>query len=610
MYKDSMLENFRWTGSKTGQTQSGETQSGSSYEAAGGSKSNSSDYVYATNDTDGGSDLENQGTPVEKSNPLGYSVGPLSVVVLILQGVVGTGIFSTPGSVLKSMGSIGSTYVLWLLCFFLPLFSIYIYIEYAGYFPRRNGGDVAYLEKAYPKPKFLVPTVYAAVSVVLSYTTTSALAFGQYILSTVEDKAQVWHYRGIAIGALTFSALCIAVSTKWSLRLQNLLGFIKVVFMIFLVILGWVVLGGHTKVKDPHASFRNVWEGTTSDGNEIANSIIKVAFSYSGFSYAFGVVAEHMRHENDSEEQAKKKLLKTYSFYVPISMCVIFVFYILMITAYYASATPEELKHSGNTIATTMFKNVFGNRAATQGLAAMVALSSFGHLVTAVLSHSRALRECGRQGVLPFSQFWTQTKPFGTPIGPVFITWLINFIMIVAPPAGSAYNFILDMGTYSSYIFTLCLIIGLLKIRRERRLKGLGNEGHYLPLPCIIILLLFHIMVIAIAFVPPKGTLIGSDVTFFYATYPIVTICILFACGFYYLVWRFALPKVGKYVHREVIYHLENGELGNKIVKVKLKDLEEWDQEHETDDNGVATKIEVHREKIETGSNKDVELVG
>lgn len=570
-------------------------------------KTNSSDYLY-TNETDGTSDFEDQGVPVEKSNPLGYSVGPLSVVVLILQGVVGTGIFSTPGTIVKSMGSIGATYVLWLLCFFLPLFSIYIYIEYAGYYPKRNGGDVAYLEKAYPKPKFLIPAVYAAVSVILSYTTTSALAFGQYILSTVETEVKVWHYRGIAIGALTFSCLCIAVSTNWSLRLQNILGFIKIVFMCFLVILGWVVLGGHTKVEDPHASFRNVWEGTTTDGNKIANSIINAAFSYSGFSYAFGVVAEHMRNENDSEEQAKKKLLKTYSVYVPISMCVIFVFYILIITGYYASATPEELKNSGNTIATTMFKNVFGNKAATKGLAAMVALSSFGHLITAVLSHSRALRECGRQGVLPYSQFWTQTKPFGTPIGPIFVTWLVNFIMIVAPPAGSAYNFIVDMGTYSGYIFTLFLVIGLLRIRRDRKLKGLGTKGQYLPLPLIIILLLFEVMVIAIAFVPPKGTLIGSDVTFFYATYPIVTISILFLCGMYYVVWRFTLPKLGNYVHREVIYRLENGELGNKIVKVKLKDLEEWDREHETDDNGVAIKIvEVVKENIETNSNKEVE---
>lgn len=558
-------------------------------------------------------------TPEEKTNPLGYSVGPFSVVILILQGVVGTGIFSTPGSILKSMGSIGSTYVLWLLCFFLPICSIFIYIEFAGYFPKRNGGDVAYLEQAYPKPKFLIPTVYAAVSVILSFTTSSALAFGQYILSAAEIEAKTWYYRGIAIGALTGSCLFVALSTKWSLKLQNLLGFIKIIFMTFMVILGWVVLSGATKVKDPHQSFRNTWEGTTTNGNDIANSIIKVAFSYSGYSYAFGVVAEFVgnqdKNKNLSPKQQQKSLMKVFALYVPISMVVIFVYYILMLTAYYAAASPHEIKTSGNSVATLLFKNAFQNKAATKALSAMVALSAFGHLITAVISHSRSLRECGRQGVLPFPKFWTSTKPLNTPLGPIFVTWLVNFIMIVAPPAGSAYNFIVDMGSYSGYVFTLILIIGLLKVRRDRKLKGLDSTGQYLPLPFIIILLLFYLFVIAIAFVPPKHGLIGSDVTFFYATYPIVTIGLFFVCGAYYFIWRFTLPKIGNYVHREVMYQLKNGELGNTIIKVKLDDLEEWDREHETDENGVSRKLITEIQTIEvndslsSGKKQDDEII-
>jgi amino acid transporter len=549
-------------------------------------------------------------TPEEKVNPLGYSVGPISVIVLILQGVVGTGIFSTPGSVLKSMGSIGATYVLWLTCFLLPLFSTYLYIEFAGYYPKRNGGDVAYLEQAYPKPKFFVPTVYAAISVVLSFTTSSALAFGQYILSAAEVEAKTWYYRGIAIGALTFASLCISLSTKWSLKLQNVLGFVKIIFMTFMVVLGWVVLSGATKVKDPHQSFHNVWEGTTTSGNNIANSIIKVTFSYGGYNYAFGVVAEFMGHKkNVSEKKAKKHLLKVFAVYVPISLFVIFVYYILIITAYYAAASPQQIKSSGNSVATLLFKNAFENTAATKALSAMVSLSAFGHLITAILSHSRALRECGRQGVLPFPKFWTSTKPFGTPLGPIFITWLVNFIMIVAPPAGSAYNFIVDMGSYSGYIFTLFLIFGLLKIRRERRLKGLGKKGQYLPLPLIILLLLFELFVIAIAFVPPKGTLIGSDVSFFYATYAIVTIGLLLVCAAYYFIWRYTLPKLGNYVHREVIYRLENGELGNTVVKVKLDELEEWDKEHDTDENGVSRKLVTQSLEIDDSASSQNEQV-
>lgn len=46
-----------------------------------------------------------------------------------------------------------------------------------------------------------------------------------------------------------------------------------------------------------------------------------------------------------------------------------------------------------------------------------------------------------RQGVLPFPKFWASTKPFGTPIGPYFTKWIVTIIMILAPPAGDAFNF-------------------------------------------------------------------------------------------------------------------------------------------------------------------------
>lgn len=33
------------------------------------------------------------------------------------------------------------------------------------------------------------------------------------------------------------------------------------------------------------------------------------------------------------------------------------------------------------------------------------------------------------------------TKPFGTPLGPYLLKWGMTFIMIVAPPAGDAFQF-------------------------------------------------------------------------------------------------------------------------------------------------------------------------
>lgn len=46
-----------------------------------------------------------------------------------------------------------------------------------------------------------------------------------------------------------------------------------------------------------------------------------------------------------------------------------------------------------------------------------------------------------RQGVLPYPEFWASTKPFGTPLGPCLISWFMTFLMIVAPPAGDAFQF-------------------------------------------------------------------------------------------------------------------------------------------------------------------------
>lgn len=71
----------------------------------------------------------------------------------------------------------------------------------------------------------------------------------------------------------------------------------------------------------------------------------------------------------------------------------------------------------------------------------LVILSAFGNLVTVLIGQSRVIREIGRQGVLPYPKFWVTTKPFGTPIGPYILKWAMTVLMIVAPPAGDAFDF-------------------------------------------------------------------------------------------------------------------------------------------------------------------------
>jgi len=57
-----------------------------------------------------------------------------------------------------------------------------------------------------------------------------------------------------------------------------------------IAITGLVVLGGHTRVQDPHANFRNSFAGTSSNGNGLATALVKVNFAYAGFE----VILHHL----------------------------------------------------------------------------------------------------------------------------------------------------------------------------------------------------------------------------------------------------------------------------------------------------------------------------
>jgi len=53
------------------------------------------------------------------------------------------------------------------------------------------------------------------------------------------------------------------------------------------------------------------------------------------------------------------------------------------------------------------------------------------------------VQEIGREGVLPFSRLWASNKPLNAPFMGLFEHWCVSVIIMLAPPPGDAYNFIL-----------------------------------------------------------------------------------------------------------------------------------------------------------------------
>ncbi|KKA28238.1 hypothetical protein TD95_002430 [Thielaviopsis punctulata] len=510
------------------------------------------------------------GAPVESTSPLGYNVGWLTVIFLNVNRMIGTGIFSTPASILSDTGSVGLSLIYWAIGTITAAAGFFVYLELAAYFPNRSGSEVVYLEQAYPRPRHFFPIAFAVQSVLLSYSSSNAIVLSRYLWRIVGRSPSDWEMKGVAIAAYTAAVVCVVAHNKYSMWASNVFGVAKVITLIFISITGLVVLGGHvSKIPNPTANFHNAFEGTTTNGNRLASSLVNIVFSYSGWSNAFNVVNEI------------KDPVRTIRLNGLISLSLVSVLYMLCNIAYFASVPKETFSSSGQIAAAIFFSAVFGSQRAETALNVLVLCSAFGNLLVVLIGQSRMIREIGRQGVLPWTEFWVSTKPFGTPLGPYLLKWTTTFIMIVAPPAGDAFTFVVSLRTYPEAMFSLATAIGLYIVRRRQERVGQDISGFRAWHVAVVFYILQQVFLLAMPWWPPAGGVNKGSVSFFYATYCIVGIAVMLLCWVYYIMWIKYLPKWHGYAIRsEVVQVDDNGANSHRLVKVPLNEVAKWDEEH------------------------------
>ncbi|KAI0835651.1 amino acid permease-domain-containing protein [Hypoxylon sp. FL0890] len=177
---------------------------------------------------------------------LGRHLGLVSTTFLIIGRIIGTGIFSTPSSIASSVGSVGASMFLWLLGLVLAFCGQMVWLEFGCMFPR-SGGEKVYLEAVYRRPKFLATIVFAVQAILLGFTASGCIVFASNIIVAADSQPTEWQERGIAIAVIVFVTLIHTFIPKVGVQLMNALGWIKVIILAFIVVTGWVVLGGcHT----------------------------------------------------------------------------------------------------------------------------------------------------------------------------------------------------------------------------------------------------------------------------------------------------------------------------------------------------------------------------
>jgi len=122
--------------------------------------------------------------------------------------------------------------IYWFIGYLLSQSILSLYLEYASYFPSRSGSEVVYLEQAFPKPKYLIPTVFAAKHVIFSFASSNAVVMAQYIFGIGGISYTPWQMKGVAVAMYTLAYFVAIASTKWSLRIVVWFGFIKILTLL------------------------------------------------------------------------------------------------------------------------------------------------------------------------------------------------------------------------------------------------------------------------------------------------------------------------------------------------------------------------------------------
>ncbi|KAI9722681.1 MAG: hypothetical protein M1812_001612 [Candelaria pacifica] len=455
-------------------------------------------------------------------------LGLFSTTFLIIGRMIGTGIFSAPSSITAGVGSVGAALLLWVLGLALSFAGVFVWLEFGCMFPR-SGGEKVYLEAVYRRPKRLATVVFAMQAVFLQFSAAPCIVFAKNLLLAVNVDATEMEQRLLALSVIVFTTSVHTFLPNWGVRIQNALASIKVVFLCFIVVTGWVVLSGRVKrVEDPTASFRNAFAGSATSSNAYATALFKVLNSYSGYTTAAYVLNE------------VKRPVRTLKIAGPLSLAICGTLYIFANIAYFSAATPTQVGSSGVTVAAYFVSTVFGDTA-KRVLSVFVALSALGNTMTATFAQSRVNQELAKEGIFPYSRFWASSWPCKAPSGGLLLH-LLPSILIMTIPFGAAYAFLLDVEGYPTSILHLLVVLGLFWMRYHA--PGIPRPFRvWLPIAG------FYAMgqgflIVAPFLRPDDGK---GDTELVYWLYAVVGMGVLLSGVVYWAVWRKLVPLMGRF---------------------------------------------------------------
>lgn len=311
---------------------------------------------------------------VPEAATFGRNLSWSSAYILVISRVIGSGVFATPGSIVKSAGSIGLTISLWIAGTILSGCGLVVSLELGCMLPR-SGGEKVYLEYTYRHPRFLASTLIAVQAVLLGFSASNCIIFSKYTLFALDMQPSEFQHKILAAGLLTAVTFIHGRFLKAGIWVQDAIGWVKIFLVATMSCTGiWVILFRDRGLQSPEHEASNVsWDKIWGDSNWswglLSTSMFKVFYSYAGLTNVNNVL---------NEVRNPVKTLKTVG---PAALFTACGLYLLANISYFLVVPIEKIKSSGELVAALFFEQVFGAHVGRTLFPLAIAISAAGNVM-------------------------------------------------------------------------------------------------------------------------------------------------------------------------------------------------------------------------------------
>jgi len=405
-----------------------------------------------------------------------------AVTALVIGEVVAVGIFLTPATMARTLGSPFWLLVVWLLMGAMALTGALCYGELAARLPQAGGGYV-YLREAYGRP---LAFLYGwKCLLVMDPGITAALAVGLgtyvgYLVPLTPNGA-----RAVAIASIIAGAAVNAVGVRLGASLVQWLTAFKLGALALMAVLALALGAGHWSNFVPfvaqHASAEPL-------PGALAPGLVGAFFAFGGW-WEIGKLAGEARDPARTVPRA-------------LALGVVIVTAIYIVTsAVFLYVVPLEQVTSSGAFAAQAGQALFG-RAGGSVLAAIVIVAVFGSELALLMALPRVYYAMARDGVFLRSVATTHGR-FATPVRAIAIQATLASVLVLL----GSFNQIITYFIFVTVFFVGLTVASLFVLRARERSPAAYTTPGYPATPIFFLALVLVLLVLLAGHSPTEAAL-------------------------------------------------------------------------------------------------------